>query len=168
VGTEETEERWTYGSSINLLWPEIVRSLNLDSSAGLYFRLHPFFFNFVRAAIPAPDGTKGWQVKSVMLRYKISAPFTEFGFGGIIDSIKIMDGERRLWDSGSVSYGLTIGFETLKLELSEPKSFNYGLGVYIGVGYYWVYGMPLYSTFYFPSVGLEFVRGGVGPVNPFP
>ena len=48
------------------------------------------------APISAPDSKKGWKVESIMIRYSIFAPFTEFGFGGRIWRVYVLDSERTL------------------------------------------------------------------------
>jgi hypothetical protein len=112
----------------------------------------------VFAPIPAPESTKGWKVESIVIRYSIFAPFTEFGFGGRIWRVYVLDAERMLWSTGNLSYGLTQGYEDLRLDLPEAKAYNYGLAVGIVVLSDWFIGAPLLTTFSTSGVGLRFVR----------
>ena len=95
-------------------------------------------------------------VKSVMLRYKILSELSEFGLTGRIFALALFDGERFAWDSNPLNYGMTIGFETIRLELPIPLRFSFGLnlGVVFGHDEY----PPAWSHFYFASAGLGFVR----------
>ena len=154
----EREERWTNGTGVQMGpidWPNIT-----------YYRsVFGFSVNFyqgqgavVYAPISAPDSKKGWKVESVMIRYYIFAPFTEFGFGGRIWQVSVLDAERTLWSIGNLSYGLTQDYVDLKLDLPEAKTYNYGLTVGIVVLFDWFSGPPLLTTFTTSSVGLRFVR----------
>ncbi len=53
-----------------------------------------------------------------------------------------------------MSFGRTNGFETLKLDLPEPKSFKYGIGVRIGIGYDYILGAPFFTEIYFAKIML--------------
>ena len=108
--------------------------------------------------ISAPDSKKGWKVESIMIRYSIFAPFTEFGFGGRIWRVYVLDSERTLSSIGNLSYGITRGYEDLRLNLPEAKTYNYGLAVGIVVLFDWFNGLPLLTTFTTSSVGPRFVR----------
>jgi hypothetical protein len=108
--------------------------------------------------ISAPDSKKGWKVESIMIRYSIFAPFTEFGFGGRIWRVYVLDSERTLSSIGNLSYGITRGYEDLRLNLPETKTYNYGLAVGIVVLFDWFNGLPLLTTFTTSSVGPRFVR----------
>ena len=152
----QTEERWVHGNSIDINRPEFL----------WYFRTFQYFYfelflgqiyTRLFASIPAPDPTKGWKVKSLMLRYSISAPFSEFGISGTISAIGVFDGERHLW-STTLNRGLTNGFQILKVDLPEPTNYNYGLAVSINPKYEYIYGAPWYTEFYISSVGIEFLR----------
>jgi hypothetical protein len=112
----------------------------------------------VFAPISAPDSKKGWKVESIMIRYSIFAPFTEFGFGGRIWRVYVLDSERTLSSIGNLSYGITRGYEDLRLNLPEAKTYNYGLAVGIVVLFDWFNGLPLLTTFTTSSVGPRFVR----------
>jgi len=108
--------------------------------------------------ISAPDSKKGWKVESIMIRYSIFAPFTEFGFGGRIRRVYVLDAERILSSIGNLNHGLTQGCEDPRLDLPEAKTYNYGLAVDIVVLFDWFIGAPLQTTFTTSSVGLRFVR----------
>jgi len=68
-----------------------------------------------------------------MIRYSMFAPFTEFGFGGRIWRVYVLDAERILSSIGNLNHGLTQGYEDLRLDLPEAKTYNYGLAVDIVV-----------------------------------
>ena len=95
-------------------------------------------------------------VESVMLRYKIVSALSEFGLTGRIFTLVLLDGERLAWISDPLNYGMTTGFETIKLELPGPLTFRFGLNIGIEFGHDEY--PPAYSWFYFASAGLEFVR----------
>jgi len=59
---------------------------------------------------------------------------------------------------GNLSYGITRGYEDLRLNLPEAKTYNYGLAVGIVVLFDWFNGLPLLTTFTTSSVGPRFVR----------
>jgi hypothetical protein len=112
----------------------------------------------VYAPISAPESKKGWKVESIMIRYSIFTPYTEFGLGGRIWRVYVLDAERILGSIGNLSYGQTQGYEDLRLDLPEAKTYNYGLAVDIVVLSDWFIGAPLQTTFTTSSVGLRFVR----------
>ena len=64
--------------------------------------------------ISAPDSKKGWKVESIMIRYSIFAPFTEFGFGGRIRRVYVLDAERILSSIGKLNHGITRGLRRSK------------------------------------------------------
>lgn len=155
--SQQTDESWIHGNSLSVM-PEynpITRhpsGIVLDLYAGLYAEL--------LASIPTPDPNKGWLVKSVMLRYRIWSPISEFGFGGHLEEIRINDADLYLWNTFlGTDTGPTIGYRDLRLELPEPKSFKYGLGVHIRPFYQWVPIIaPLLTYVNIASVGLGFVK----------
>ena len=155
---QEREERWTHGSGVQigaLDWPNITyyRSV-FGFSIGFYQGQGATVF----APISAPDSKEGWKVESIMIRYSIFAPFTEFGFGGRIWCVYVLDAKRILSSIGNLNYGLTQGYEDLRLDLPEAKTYSYGLAVDIVVLFDWFSGPPLQTTFTTSSVGLRFVR----------
>jgi len=77
-----------------------------------------------------------------MIRYSMFAPFTEFGFGGRIWRVYVLDAERILSSIGNLNHGLTQGYEDLRLDVPEAKTYNYGLAVDIVVLFDWLIGAP--------------------------
>jgi hypothetical protein len=153
----QTEERWVHGNSLNIDWPEYL----------LYFRTGNDFLFYLflgtgtklHASIPAPAPTKGWRIKSLMLRHRISVPYSEFGIGGKLWSIIIYDAEHYLDGAMLINNSITYGeYQMIKVDLPEPKSYNYGLEVRVLAYYDYIYGAPWYTAYNIASVGVEFLR----------
>jgi hypothetical protein len=155
---QEREERWTHGSEVQigtLSWSNITY---YRSVFGFSVSFYQGQGATVFAPISAPDSKKGLKVESIMIRYSIFAPFTEFGFGGRIWHIYVLDAERILSAIGNLNYGQTKGYEDLRLDHPEAKTYNYGLAVGIMVLSDYFIGASLLTTFTITSVGLRFVK----------
>ena len=154
----EREERWTPGSGVQMGpidWPNITY---YRSAFGFSVNFYQGQGAVAYAPVSTPDSKKGWKVESIMIRYSIFAPFTEFGFGGRIWRVYVLDAERMLWSTSDLNYGLTQDYEDLRIDLPQAKTYNYGLAVGIVVLFDWFSGPPLLTTFTTSSVGLGFVR----------
>jgi hypothetical protein len=170
---DEIDQRWTFASSLDVENPAVgeISRLTLNFSV----KLKRGEDNWVLASVPAPNVTEGWEVKSVMLRYRIS------GEGGKIDKIGLRNGDVAVHQFEGLGFGDTGGWQTAKLTLLNSAGFAFGLGVSIhlngglntarrkpdgseqdggdggGAG-------PPPTVFAFASVGLEFIKPGVvGP-----
>lgn len=157
--SEERDERWTHGSSFHIFRNASDVYHYYVDGAGFSVRLENLRDppnQAVYASIQTPNTTEGWMVKSVMLRYKIESALSEFGLTGRIFKLALLDGEQVAWISDPLNYGMTTGFETIKLELLGPLTFRFGLNIEIDFGHDEY--PPAHSWFYFASAGLEFVR----------
>jgi hypothetical protein len=165
-GVTERDERWTFGTSLNVEDPAAgtFRRLTLYSSIALVSGQN----NWILASVPTPNVVLGWKVKAIMLRYRISPSNPELGIGGRIDKIGIRDGDKLLHEFDGLNLGPITNWQTLRQELPNPLNFQFGLGVLVHVDFPSNIGATdqTQSTFYFASIGLEFVKGGIAPPRP--
>jgi murein tripeptide amidase MpaA len=146
------DERWTFGTSLNVENPTVGQFKHTTLYTSII--LAPGQHNFVMTSVPSPNVVEGWKIKSVMLRYRITAG------AGVIDKIGIRDGNESIHSFENLLIGVNNAWETLKLELPCPKSFKFGLDVSIHVFYDPGFGgpQPPPTPFQFASIGLEFTK----------
>lgn len=155
---EETDERWIHGSAIQ--FEETFNVVYITRyGTGLEILFREGYNRSLLAPIPTPNATKGWKVKSIMLRYSISIAPSEFGFSPEIFRISLYDLDRLILSYTYRNFRSTGGmFQNIKQDLPLPKNFNHGIGVLIGVRYDYIEGAPRFSFVSFAGVGLKFVK----------
>ena len=182
IPQDEIDERWTFASSLDVENPTVGEISRLTSNFSV--KLDRGTVNWVLASVPAPNVTKGWEVKSVMMRYRIS------GGAGKIDKIGLRNGDVAVHEFEDLGLGNTGGWQTAKLTLPNSARFAFGLGVSIhlngelstarrepdgmhqdgggGGGGGTTPPPPPPTVFAFASVGLEFIKPSVIGPKPNP
>jgi len=155
---EETDERWIHETALQweYLGPGVVYNRKYDKGLETLFK--EGYVRQLLAAIPTPNATNGWRVKSIMFRYSIMIAPSEFGFSPEIFHISMYDLDRFMWRFNRFFINTGGMFQDVKLDLPVPQIFNCGILVQIGLRYYYEDGLPIYSFVSFAGVGLEFVR----------
>lgn len=166
--TEQRQEVWNFSHSLS---PENP-SVGLFSHTTLFYgiKLRGDQQNWLMTNVPSLNPREGWRIKSLMLRYRTRGIENNSFFGGI-DKIGIRDGNFTLHEFAPLASRTNNTWETLKLELSDPKSFNFGLGVSIHVSGF-VDASPFdppepppeVTSIEFVSIGLEFIKSGLPDV----
>jgi hypothetical protein len=169
--TDQLDQRWTSGTSLNVQDPAVGTVRRLSSDFGII--LGGQQGNWILASVSAPNVTEGWQVKAVMLRYRIATEVQGQMVAGIFDSIGIRDGELTIHDFTNLNIGLPTGgldtgWKTHKLELPTPANFQFGLGVSIHAFHHDGLANIFPELFSISSVGLEFIKPGVVGPSPGP
>ena len=122
-----TQQSWVFGHGLHVEDPgtgdfkrsTLYSSLTLERNES----------NWVLAAVPAPTGSPSWQVTAIMVRF-----YTPGRIG--IDKVGIRDGERPVASFEDLSVSdqtASTDWQTLRLPLSAPSPFEYGLGVGVHV-----------------------------------
>ena len=153
----EKTERWVHAGSFNLILPQVLTYSR--ESFGITFYLNSGGWASLSASVPAPSPTEGWRIKSLMLRYHVWTPFSEFGFTGKLGYIGVWDAERYI-GGANMDAGPTSNIKVFKQDLPETLNthYHYGLSVGINAGYFpLVWGAP-YTRFSIYSAGIEFLR----------